>query len=331
MFNSGIQSVRNPFRIRAIRQSTYRFTSSKPMNPEPSQTPSTESDTPAIQTLMPALVETAPTEAVNLLAPYPDEFVVQMLELLNPAAAQNVIERFPSARRQKIMAAASSEMRRQWMRNEAYEPDTIGHMMEPPIAVFRPETTIAEATSDLRHLAKRAFITYAFVADADERLLGVVVMREMLLSEKAEQRLDEIMIREPFAFTPDMSLTEAMKASVVRHFPVYPVCDAAGAARGARARTDAFRSAGRRTQRAAGLDGRCREGRAPEHAVDAQLEVPASVVAAQSAHRVRRRGRRRHFSRTRSTASWCSRFFSRCWPGSPGTPAARRWRLHCAV
>ncbi len=198
------------------------------MNQETSETPAPEPHMKGIQTLMPALVETAPTEAVKMLTPYPDEFVVQMLGLLNPAAAQNVVERFPSERRQKIMAAASPETRRQWMHNEAYPAETIGHMMEPPLAVFRPETTIAQATAELRQLVKRAMITYVFVVDADEKLTGLVVMREMLLSENPAQTLGEIMIPKPFAFTPDMSLNDAMKASIVRHFPVYPVADAAG-------------------------------------------------------------------------------------------------------
>lgn len=198
------------------------------MNSETPESPATETHLKQIETLMPALVATAPTEAVKMLEPYPDEFVVHVLALLNPAAAQDVIERFPSDRRQKIMAAASPETRRQWMRNEAHAPETIGHMMEPPLAVYHPDTTIAEATADLRQLTKRALITYVFVVDAEEKLVGVVVMREMLLSENPRQTLGEIMIPKPFAFTPEMSLNDAMKASVVRHFPVYPVCDAGG-------------------------------------------------------------------------------------------------------
>lgn len=198
------------------------------MNSETPESPATETHLKQIETLMPALVATAPTEAVKMLEPYPDEFVVHVLALLNPAAAQDVIERFPSDRRQKIMAAASPETRRQWMRNEAHPPETIGHMMEPPLAVYHPDTTIAEATADLRQLTKRALITYVFVVDAEEKLVGVVVMREMLLSENPRQTLGEIMIPKPFAFTPEMSLNDAMKASVVRHFPVYPVCDAGG-------------------------------------------------------------------------------------------------------
>ena len=65
--------------------------------------------------------------------------------------------------------------------------------MEPALAVFRPDTTVAEATRELRHFVTRAFITYVFVVDDKERLRGVVAMREMLLA-RPEQRLDEIMI-----------------------------------------------------------------------------------------------------------------------------------------
>lgn len=182
----------------------------------------------AIKALLPVIVDSAPTEAVKMLEPYPDDFVVPMLELLHPGVAQDVLARFASERRQRILAAASPETRRQWVRNEAYGEGTIGHMMEPPLAVYRPETTIAQTTEYLRDLAKRAFITYVFVVDAAEKLVGVVAMREMLLSEDPQQRLEEIMIRSPFALTPEMPLEEAMKETVTRHYPVYPVSDAAG-------------------------------------------------------------------------------------------------------
>lgn len=181
--------------------------------------------TAAIQTLLPLVVESAPAQVVRMLSDYPDEFIVAMLQMLNPAMAQDVLQSVAPDRRQKIMAAAAPETRRQWMRNEIYGEDTVGHMMEPPLAVYSPETTIAEATSDLRLLSKRAFITYLWVVDSQEHLLGVVVMREMLLSENPNQRLEEIMIRNPFHLRPDMTLTAAMKETVVRHFPIYPVCD----------------------------------------------------------------------------------------------------------
>jgi hypothetical protein len=43
-----------------------------------------------------------------------------MLELLNPASALNILERFDSPRRQTVLATASVEDTQQWMRNQAY-------------------------------------------------------------------------------------------------------------------------------------------------------------------------------------------------------------------
>src|SRR4029077_17135719 len=148
---------------------------------------------PELRELFTKVVERDPREAVKMLEPYPDEFVVQMLELLNPASALNILQRFDSARRQTVLATASVEDTQQWMRNEPYPERTIGRLMQPPLAVFRPQTTVAEATEQIRRLARKAIITYGFVTDEQEKLLGIIVMRDMLLAQSSE-RLDEIML-----------------------------------------------------------------------------------------------------------------------------------------
>jgi magnesium transporter len=182
---------------------------------------------PEIRTLFTKLVEHDPREGAKMLEPYPDEFVVQMLELLNPASALNILGRFDPLRRQSVLATASPEDTQQWMRNETYPERTIGRLMQPPLAVFRPQTTVAEATEQIRRLARKTIITYGFVTNEQDKLLGVVVMRDMLLANST-QRLEEIMLTNPFYLTPEMSLTEAMRAVLVRHYPVYPVCDKTG-------------------------------------------------------------------------------------------------------
>jgi magnesium transporter len=173
------------------------------------------------------VVERDPREAAKMLEPYPDEFVAQMLELLNPASALKILQDFDLARRETVLATASAENTRQWMRNQTYPERTVGRLMQPPLAVFRPQTTVAEATEQIRRLARKTIITYGFVTDEQEKLLGVIVMRDMLLAQSS-QRLEEIMLRNPFFLTPEMSLTEAMRAVLVRHYPVYPVCEKTG-------------------------------------------------------------------------------------------------------
>ena len=182
---------------------------------------------PELRDIFTRVVERDPHEAVKMLEPYPDEFVVQMLELLNPASAINILQRFAPPRRQAILATASPETDQQWMRNQTYPERTIGRLMQPPLAVFRPQTTVAEATEQIRHLASKAIITYGFVTDEQEKLLGVIVMRDLLLAQSS-QRLEEIMLGNPFYLTPAMSLPEAMGAVLVRHYPVYPVCEKTG-------------------------------------------------------------------------------------------------------
>jgi hypothetical protein len=91
---------------------------------------------PEVRTLFTKLVEHDPREAAKMLEPYPDEFVVQMLELLNPASALKILQRFNPSRRQTILATASPETNKQWMRNQTYPERSIGRLMQPPLAVF---------------------------------------------------------------------------------------------------------------------------------------------------------------------------------------------------
>lgn len=108
-----------------------------------------------------------------------------------------------------------------------YPPDTVGQLMEPPLGVFFPETTVGETIEALRELVKTHFITYVFVVGPDSRLQGVITMRDLLFCEH-NQVLGTVMLRDPFTLQADMELVAAMRAVLNRHFPVYPVCDSEG-------------------------------------------------------------------------------------------------------
>jgi len=110
-----------------------------------------------------------------------------------------------------------------WPRNSSYAPHTIGRMMEPALAVFRPDMTVTDTVAQLRALIKSAFITYGYVTDNDGMLLGIITMRDLLFANE-DERLDKLMLRKPFFLTPEMPLAEAMKLVLHRHYPVYPVC-----------------------------------------------------------------------------------------------------------
>jgi magnesium transporter len=151
--------------------------------------------------------------------------ISRVLAGLNPGFAQDILDALPSEARERALAAASAELARQWQRNSAYPKETIGRMMEPPVAGYPPEQTVGATIEKLRELVKTTFITYIYVLDQHEQLLGIVTMRDLLFSNHAAA-LRNVMLRDPFALQADMPLMDAMKLVLDRHYPVYPVVDA---------------------------------------------------------------------------------------------------------
>jgi magnesium transporter len=178
-------------------------------------------------TLLLEVTQRPPREAAELLAGFPAPVVSDVLLRLNPATVQDLLPELPEEQKQAVLRAAPPEVARQWSRNEAYPEDSIGRLMEPPVAVFSPRVTVGGAIERLRALVKIRFITYLYVTDDNGRLLGVVTMRDLLLEDEG-RRLEEVMLREVFYLQPEMKLAEAMKRVLNRHYPIYPVCDERG-------------------------------------------------------------------------------------------------------
>jgi magnesium transporter len=184
-------------------------------------------DAPRTVALSEELHVLAPHEAAERLRDESDGIAARALSLLNPAEAADVLAHLEPERRERIIGAAPEGRGEQWRVDLEYDEDSVGRLMEKPAGVFRPETTVAEAVERLRELVQRTFITYVFVTDAGGRLVGVLAFRELLFA-RPEQRLEEIMLRDPFSLKPDTPLVDAMRTVVTRHYPAYPVTDAEG-------------------------------------------------------------------------------------------------------
>jgi magnesium transporter len=108
---------------------------------------------------------------------------------------------------------------------------TVGSLIERIHAAFPPGQTIGETIEALREPVKSAVITYVYVIDPQGRLLGVVTMRDLVFCEPA-RTLGEVMLRDVFALRSDLPLEQAMLQVLDKHYPAYPVVDAAGKLRG---------------------------------------------------------------------------------------------------
>jgi len=163
-------------------------------------------------------------DAAHFLADYPAADIARVLTALGPAFRQDILEALPETLADAVLACVPEEMASQWRHNRGYLADTIGRFMEPAYAVFSPQMTVAETVERVRQLARIAFITYGYVVDAEGRLLGLITMRDLLLAADSD-RLESLMLRSVFSLPPTMSLNDAMKLVLDRHYPAYPVCD----------------------------------------------------------------------------------------------------------
>jgi magnesium transporter len=167
-----------------------------------------------------------PFESAALLRAEAPDVAAAALARLPSATAVEVLAQLAAEPRAAIISAAGPRGER-WLSQLSYEEGTVGRLMEPPFALFAPDTLVGDATQTLRELVKTAFITYAFVVDPEGRLVGVIAFRELLFAQPG-QRLSEIMVVNPFSVRADLKVIDAMREVVTKHFPVYPVCDEAG-------------------------------------------------------------------------------------------------------
>jgi magnesium transporter len=99
-------------------------------------------------------------------------------------------------------------------------------LLQPYPFTFSGNQTVGEVIARLRGESKAQSIVYAYVLQ-DGVMQGVVAMRELVLADSTT-RLDAIMLRNAFHLKPDMPLLDAMRSTLGKHFPIYPVCDEKG-------------------------------------------------------------------------------------------------------
>jgi magnesium transporter len=192
-------------------------------------------DRPTIQRSATDLIEEVKLQsaqsAAEKLAHFGGAEVAAVLARLSPGFAQDILAALPPETRERALAAAPNEYARQWQRNALYAEGTIGRMMDPVYAEFPPQATVGQAIDALRELVKQAFITYIYIVDDDERLLGIVTMRDLLFNDN-DKALRDVMLPDVFALHAPTWLEDAMKQVLDRHYPVYPVVDAENRLRG---------------------------------------------------------------------------------------------------
>lgn len=111
--------------------------------------------------------------------------LAELLTEMPPDDRVHLFRRLPERRKEYVMPAIASVEREEIRRLIVYEEGTAGAIMTSDYATVPLEVTVVEAVNHLRQVApNKETIYYAYVLDADRRLMGSVSLRELILASR---------------------------------------------------------------------------------------------------------------------------------------------------
>jgi magnesium transporter len=168
----------------------------------------------------------APDEQIELVGDLPSVERRSWVRLLALDDAADFIQKLPAENRQEVLMNLDEVSRQEVMGLMAYAEDEAGGFMNPRYFRLRPDMSVEEAIRYLRAQARTPVETiyYAYVLDYEQKLLGVVSFRELLLA-RPDKRVREIM-KDELVTVPEEMDREAVSAMFSSHqYMALPVVD----------------------------------------------------------------------------------------------------------
>jgi len=184
-----------------------------------------------------SLDDEAAADAIGEMEP---ETQVEVMEDLEPGRAADILEEMDPDEAADLVADLSDESRVEILglmeKDEAdevqelmtYDEETAGGIMTTEFVAVPATLTAAQTIDRLRELEPDAeTIYYVYVTDSDERLVGVLSLRDLIVS-KPEIVISTFMFDEPVAVRTDTSQEEVTEVVARYNLLAVPVVDAEG-------------------------------------------------------------------------------------------------------
>ena len=154
------------------------------------------------------------------------------MRLLPPDDAADVVQA-AGEDREALLALLDDPTRKEVQALLAYAEDEAGGLMNPRYARVRPTVTVDEALLYLRKQAREKVETlyYAYVIDADLKLVGVVSFRD-LFAAQPQKTVADIMTTDVITVTPDTGQEAVSRLFADHGLIAIPVVDEAGRMKG---------------------------------------------------------------------------------------------------
>jgi magnesium transporter len=172
-------------------------------------------------------------EQVQLLLGLPQREQRSWMRSLPPDDAADLLQESPAERREPLLCLLDDPTRREVTALLTYAEDNAGGLMNPRYARLRPDATVDEAISYLRKQMREQprTIYFAYVLDAEQRLLGVVSFRQ-LFTAPPQTKVRDVMRTSVISINEHMDQEAVSHLFAQNHLVALPVVDAEGRMKG---------------------------------------------------------------------------------------------------
>lgn len=178
-----------------------------------------------LPTLADTLEEVEPEFQASLIKAMTDERIADVLEEMAPDEAADLLAELPESRSRELLDLMGDEDADDVRRLLTYPEDTAGGIMTTEFAHVPADISAEAAIHQLRRTAHEAeTIIYVFVTDREDRLLGVVSLDELVLSDP-DRIIGGFMQRRVISVSPTTSQEEVAQAVAKYNLVAIPVVD----------------------------------------------------------------------------------------------------------
>ena len=174
-------------------------------------------------------VEMDPEAQELLIRGFSDNELKEVLDELYADDAADIVEEMPANVVRRILQTANPELRSSINQLLRYADYSAGSIMTTEYVPLRPDMTVEEAILRIRRQGvDKETIYTCYVIGKDRILLGIVTVKDLLLAEDDEMKIEDIMITNMIFVTTQTDQEEVARMFSKYNFIALPVVDGEG-------------------------------------------------------------------------------------------------------
>ena len=170
-------------------------------------------------------VEMDPDAQELLIRSFSDNELKEIVDELYVDDAADPVEEMPATVVQRILKQASPETRKPINQILRYPENSAGSLMTTEYVSLRPSMTVEEAILRIRRQGVDKETIYTCYVTKDRKLLGLVTVKDLLLAEDDEIKIEEIMLTNLISVTTHTDQEEVAHMFGKYDFLALPVVD----------------------------------------------------------------------------------------------------------